>query len=59
VKPLKNFGLFTDVEDNFIREPFVAMFKAGEFDFYAINIYSIYGDSVSKRRFEAKKLARV
>jgi endonuclease/exonuclease/phosphatase family metal-dependent hydrolase len=59
VKPLKNFGLYTDSEDHFIREPFVAMFKAGEFDFYAINIHSIYGDSVSERRFEAKKLAGV
>jgi endonuclease/exonuclease/phosphatase family metal-dependent hydrolase len=59
VKPLKNFGLYKDAEDHFIREPFVALFKAGEFDFYAINIHSIYGDSVSERRFEAKKLAGV
>jgi exonuclease III len=59
VKPLKNFGLFTDSEDHFIREPFIAMFKAGAFDFYAINVHSIYGDNLSERRFEAKKLAEV
>jgi hypothetical protein len=59
VKPLKNFGLYHDAEDHFIREPFVAMFKAGEFDFYAINMHSISGDIVGVRRFEAKNLARV
>jgi endonuclease/exonuclease/phosphatase family metal-dependent hydrolase len=59
VKPLKNFGLYQDAEDHFIREPFNALFKAGEFDFYAINVHLIYGDSVSERRFEAKKLAGV
>lgn len=42
-----------------MREPFIAMFKAGEFDFYVINIHSIYGESVSERREEAKKLAGV
>jgi hypothetical protein len=57
VKPLKNFSLYIDTEDHFIREPFIALFKAGDFDSYAINIHSIYGDSVSERRFEAKKLA--
>ena len=57
VKAVKNFGLYPDAEDDFIREPFIAMFKAGEFDFYAINIHSIYGDSVGERREEARKLA--
>jgi endonuclease/exonuclease/phosphatase family metal-dependent hydrolase len=59
VRPLKNFGLYQDAEDHFICEPHVALFRAGEFDFYAINMHSIYGDSVSERRFEAKKLAGV
>ena len=35
------------------------MFKAGEFDFYVINIHSIYGDSVGERRDEARRLAEV
>ena len=59
VKAVKNFGVYPDPEDDFIREPFIAMFKAGNFDFYVINIHSIYGDSVSERRDEAKKLAGV
>jgi hypothetical protein len=41
VKAVKNFGLCPDPEDDFIREPFIAMFKAGEFDFYVINTHSI------------------
>ncbi|MFP4564376.1 MAG: endonuclease/exonuclease/phosphatase family protein [Spirochaetia bacterium] len=42
-----------DPDDLFIREPFLASFRTGEFDFYAINMHSIYGDSVSGRRAEA------
>jgi len=56
---LKNFGVYPDPEDDFIREPFIAMFMAGEFDFYVINIHSVYGDSAGERREEARKLAGV
>ena len=56
---VKNFGVYLDTEDDFIRESFIAIFKAGEFDFYVINIHSIYGDSVTDRREEARKLAGV
>ena len=59
VDVVKNFGVYLDTEDDFIREPFIAIFKAGEFDFYVINIHSIYGDSVTDRREEARKLAGV
>jgi endonuclease/exonuclease/phosphatase family metal-dependent hydrolase len=59
VKAVKNFGVYPDAEDDFIREPFIAMFKTGEFDFYVINIHSIYGDSISERREEARTLAGV
>jgi endonuclease/exonuclease/phosphatase family metal-dependent hydrolase len=59
VEAVKNFGVYPDTEDDFIREPFIAMFKAGEFDFYVINIHSIYGDSISDRRDKARKLAGV
>lgn len=45
--------LVGDPEDLFIREPFLASFRSGAFDFYAINMHSIYGDSVSQRRAEA------
>lgn len=48
----KSFNI-RDPDDLFIREPFTASFRSGEFDFYAINMHSIYGDSVSQRRAEA------
>ena len=57
VEAIKSFGVYSDKEDDFIREPFIALFKAGEFDFYVITIHSIYGDGVGERRDEAKKLA--
>jgi len=59
VEAIRNFGVYPDEEDDFIREPFIAMFKAGEFDFYVINIHSVYGDRVRERREEARKLAGV
>jgi len=45
-----------DPDDDFIREPFFALFRIGEFDFYVITIHSIYGDSVADRRYEAQLL---
>ncbi len=42
----------SDEEDLFIREPFFAKFKAGNFDFYVISIHIIWGDSVTERRAE-------
>ena len=43
----------SDEKDLFIREPFFAKFKAGNFDFYVISIHIIWGDSISERRAEA------
>lgn len=48
--------LFADPEDRFIREPFGALFQAGEFDFYALTVHSVYGDSIRLRRAEAALL---
>ena len=45
--------MFSDEEDLFIREPFFAKFKAGNFDFYVISIHTIWGDSITERRAEA------
>ena len=45
--------MFSDKEDLFIREPYIARFKAGNFDFYVISIHTIYGDSINERRAEA------
>ena len=49
----------SDPNDAFIREPYFATFKAGEFDFTAIAIHVIWGDSVDQRRRELKELANV
>ena len=59
LKAIKCFVVYPDPEDDFIREPFIALFKAGEFDFYVIKNHSIYGDSAGERRDEARKLAGV
>jgi endonuclease/exonuclease/phosphatase family metal-dependent hydrolase len=53
----KDIGAFIpDPVDYFIREPYYALFKAGNFDFYAINIHLIYGDKKSDRLQEARLL---
>lgn len=44
---------FRDDDDRLSREPFAALFQAGEFDFYIITVHSIWGDSVRERRAEA------
>ena len=45
--------LYPDPDDAFIREPFWASFRAGEFDFTLVTIHSIFGDSKRERRAEA------
>ena len=45
-----------DEGDLFIREPFVAHFRSGSFDFSVITIHSIYGDRKADRRAEAALL---
>lgn len=49
-------AVIPDPVDYFIREPYYALFKAGNFDFYAINIHLIYGDKKSDRLQEARLL---
>lgn len=56
VEYLDERGIFSDPEDRFIREPSYALFRAGNFDFYIINIHLIYGKTVSERRTEAERL---
>jgi len=48
--------VFPDEHDVFIREPFIADFRADQFDFTVITMHSIYGDSVDNRRVEASRL---
>jgi len=45
--------LYPDPDDAFIREPFRASFRAGQFDFTLVTIHSIFGDSKRERRAEA------
>ncbi len=47
---------FRDDEDLFIREPFIAHFRSGSFDFTIVTMHSIYGDSKEDRRLEAARL---
>ncbi|HUV07841.1 MAG TPA: endonuclease/exonuclease/phosphatase family protein [Spirochaetia bacterium] len=57
VRFLSDAALVPDREDVFIRDPFYALFKAGEFDFYAVTVHSIFGTSKKERQSEALKLA--
>lgn len=53
----KNGYIFDDSADEFVREPFIASFKSGNFDFTLINIHVLYGGrDPSKRRKEIEKL---
>ena len=51
--------VFPDRNDAFLREPYFATFKAGEFDFTAIAVHVIWGDTVNQRRREVQELANV
>ncbi len=53
VKYLDESYTVSDEKDLFIREPFFAKFKAGNFDFYVISIHTIWCDSITERRAEA------
>lgn len=56
VTPGKIYG---DPEDHFIREPYFATFRAGEFDFTIIATHIIWGDKISERRREIQKMVDV
>ncbi len=47
--------LYNDRADEFIREPFIASFRAGDFDFTLINIHVLYG-TLAERRAEIRLL---
>ena len=48
-----------DGEDDFVRDPYWATFRAGKFDFSVIAVHVVWGDSVAKRRSEVMELAEV
>jgi len=59
---VQNIGiayLLNDPEDAFIREPFIANFISGEFDFTLITFHALFGDSIHDRRKEIRLLPEV
>ncbi len=56
---IKSLGTYKEVEDEFIREPYGAMFKINNFDFVLVNNHSIYGDRKADRQAEALELIKV
>jgi endonuclease/exonuclease/phosphatase family metal-dependent hydrolase len=47
--------VFPDEDDHFIREPYIASFRSGNFDFTVIAIHLIYGEK-EEREAEARQL---
>lgn len=56
ILPLGTSYLVNDPDDLLIREPFIAHFKASDFDFTLETIHSIYGDSISDIRDEIQMM---
>lgn len=56
---IKPRGFYKDKGDKFIREPYGADFKIGEFDFTFVIIHAIYGKNKSVRTAEAENLPKV
>ena len=59
VRVTENGEVFPDPNDAFLREPYFATFRAGKFDFTAIAVHVIWGDSVAQRQREVQELAKV
>ena len=59
VRVTENGKVFPDPNDAFLREPYFATFRAGKFDFTAIAVHVIWGDSVAQRQREVQELANV
>lgn len=56
---LASEGFYPDKEKIFIREPYGASFKIGNFDFTLVLQHAIYGKSETERRAEAFRLVKV
>ena len=59
VRVLEEGAVVPDPNDIFLRQPYFASFRVGEFDFTAITVHVIWGDSVAQRRREVQDLASV
>ena len=59
VDVLEDGLVFPDPNDAFLREPYYASFRAGQFDFTTISAHVIWRDSVPPRQRELGELANV
>ena len=59
VKFVKSIGFYPEKNNEFIREPYGAMFKSNKFDFILVNNHLLFGDEKSDRQKEAKELSKV
>ena len=62
VSVVKDGELYPDAadgEDDFVRDPYWASFRAGKFDFSVIAVHVVWGDAVAGRRAEVMELAEV
>jgi endonuclease/exonuclease/phosphatase family metal-dependent hydrolase len=54
VTPIGDAAIVRDPDNVLIREPFVASFRTGEFDFTLCTIHILYGNSIPARRRELR-----
>ena len=59
VDVLEDGKVFPDPDDAFLRKPYSASFRAGQFDFTTISAHVIWGNSVPPRQREVGELANV
>ncbi|MBU0650922.1 endonuclease/exonuclease/phosphatase family protein, partial [bacterium] len=59
VSVIKQGKIYKDEGDKFIREPFYATFKSGNFDFTLATIHVLFGNNESERRPEIVQLSDV
>ncbi|AYV92559.1 endonuclease/exonuclease/phosphatase family protein [Fusobacterium necrophorum] len=59
VKLIKQEGFYPDPDNKFVREPYGATFKIGNFDFTFVLQHAVYGKKVLERKLEAAELVKV
>ena len=59
IRPGELYPDTADGKDDFMRDPYWATFRAGEFDFSVIAVHVIWGDTVGPRKAEVRALADV
>ena len=59
VKDGEHYPDAADGEDDFVRDPYWATFRAGTFDFSVIVVHVVWGDTVAERQAEVMELAQV